>query len=59
MNEQEYIAECRRLFNTDRYGWSVWEQEAAQEAFCHGTDPAEVVGEMNYQHQVRRANRSA
>lgn len=59
MTEQEYIAECKRLFGAKRYGWSTWEQEAAIQAYQEDMDADEAVCALNDSYVRRKADRNA
>lgn len=55
--EAAFIAECKRLFNAARYGWSGWEQGKAESGWLNEQAPEAVVIRMNYAHQCRKADR--
>lgn len=59
MTEQQYIAECMALFGAARYGWTVWEEEAAHRGYQDDVSTADAVARMNHNFACRRADRRA
>ena len=55
----QYLAECKTLFGADRYGWSIWEADRAEEAYFAGRDAQDAVYDMNDAYARRRGDRNA
>ena len=58
MTYANYVAECKLLFNADRYGWSVWEVSATEQGYEEGISPERVVERMSDSWCRRKANRN-
>jgi hypothetical protein len=57
------VGDAAPATNAAQYGWSTWEEEAVSLAYythdgSEPRDPRDVVYDLNYRHQVRRANRN-
>ena len=55
---EQYIEEVKTLFNAAKYGWSVWEDEGADDDYDHDV-PAQVsADQLSTQWVRRRADRN-
>jgi hypothetical protein len=54
----EYIAEVKRLFNAAKYGWSVWEEESANDDYDNDVAAHVSADRMSDQWVRRKADRN-